>query len=154
MRFNRNLTFLVQQQKQNKRGVILEGSSRSGKTFAGLDFIWYIDEKYPGSEVIIVRETYNSFKTTLYSDINRRWPDWGEPSPFEGISERGIFWMPNRTKVSLMGADNPAKFHGAGSDFFFINEALDVPQSIFDQLEQRNLNQVMRSGRRISNDDN
>ncbi len=36
-----------------------------------------------------------------------------------------------------MGADQSAKFHGAGCDYFWINEAMDVQQSIFDQLEMR-----------------
>lgn len=36
-----------------------------------------------------------------------------------------------------MGADRPEKFHGASSDYFWINESLDVSQQIFDQLEQR-----------------
>jgi len=96
-----------------------------------------LDRKFPKSHIIDVRETYNSFKTTLYEDYNRRFPQWEIPSPFEGVNDRSVFWLPNGTKVSLMGADSPGKFHGAGSDFFFMNEMIDIPQSIFDQLEQR-----------------
>lgn len=109
----------------------------SGKTYSGIDFIVILDTLFPASDIIIVRETYNSFKTTLYSDFNRRLPQWLIPSPFEGKKELQSFWLPNKSKVTLMGADDPAKFHGAGSDFFFINEALDVSNEIFDQLEQR-----------------
>ena len=136
MNFNRNLIFLNQTRNKGYRGAVLEGSSRSGKTWAGIDFMILLDTVAPG-EFIVVRETYNSHKTTLYNDFNRRLPMWTIHSPFEGRNDVGIFYLPNGSKVSMMGADNPAKFHGAGSDYFFINEALDVPQSIFDQLEQR-----------------
>lgn len=137
MKWNRNLIYLKSRFNDGTRGAVLEGSSRSGKTWSGIDFMIDLDKRSPKSEIIIVRETYNSFKTTLYSDFNRRLPWWDIPSPFEGIKELGAFWLPHGSKVNLMGADNPAKFHGATSDYFFINEALDVPQSIFDQLEQR-----------------
>lgn len=137
MNFNPNLLFLNQKFNEGRRGAILEGSSRSGKTYAGIDFIILLDHIQPKSEIIIVRETYNSFKTTLYNDFNRRLPQWEIKSPFEAVNDRSVFWLPKGSKVSLMGADTPNKFHGAGSDFFFINEAIDVPQSIFDQLEQR-----------------
>ena len=137
MNFNRNLIFLNQTKNRGYRGAVLEGSSRSGKTWAGIDFMILLDTVAPG-EFILVRETYNSHKTTLYNDFNRRLPMWTIHSPFEGRNDVGIFYLPGGSKVSMMGADNPSKFHGAGSDYFFINEALDVPQSIFDQLEQRN----------------
>jgi len=137
MPFNKNLKFLTQSLEAGARGAILEGASRSGKTFAGIDFLILLDHRFPKSDIIIVRETYNSFKTTLYSDFNRRLPQWLIPSPFEGVKEVSTFWLPRGSKVSLMGADNPAKYHGAGSDFFFINEAIDCPQTVFDQLEQR-----------------
>ena len=137
MRFNPNLIFLEKRRNDGTRGAVLSGSSRSGKTFSGIDELILIDHSDPGSEIILLRETYNSFKTTLYSDFNRRLPQWEISSPFEGRNELSTFWLPNRSKVSLMGADNLAKFHGAGSDYFFVNEALDIPQSVFDQLEQR-----------------
>jgi len=137
MRFNRNLIFLQKRIEDGTKGVVLEGSSRSGKTWSSIDNLILLDLADPGCEIVIVRETYNSFKTTLYSDFNRRLPQWEIKSPFEGVKELSSFWLPHRSKVSLMGADNPAKWHGAGSDYFFINEALDVPQYVFDQLEQR-----------------
>jgi len=40
-------------------------------------------------------------------------------------------------RVYMIGADQPSKFHGAGCDFFWINESLEVSQDIFNQLEQR-----------------
>jgi phage terminase large subunit len=138
MKFNRNLVFLNQALKQGKRGAVLEGSSRSGKTYAGIDFtIAVLDNITPRCEIIYIRETYNSFKTTLYTDFNRRFPQWELTSPTEGRKDVSTFWLPQGSKVTMIGADDPAKFHGISCDYFFINEALDVQQSVFDQIEQR-----------------
>jgi PBSX family phage terminase large subunit len=136
MNRNKNLDFLYKSYTDGLRGAVLEGASRSGKTFSGIDFVIWLCAANDGITINIIRETYNSFKTTLYDDFNRRLPQAGIPSPFVQTKNVSSFWIFD-CKVNLMGADNPAKFHGAGSDYFWINEALDVPQSIFDQLEQR-----------------
>jgi len=116
MQWNPNLIHLIDSHRDGLRGALLEGSGRSGKTWSCVDFCVYIAGHYPGTTVNIIRETYRSFKTTLYDDFNRRLPMWHLKSPFEGIIDRGSFWL-NRTKFNLLGADDPAKFHGAGSDF-------------------------------------
>jgi len=133
---NPNLTYLHQSYKK-KRGVILSGSSRSGKTWSSVDFIVYLCSRVEENATInIVKETYNSFKTTLYDDFNRRLPDYGIASPFASRQEVTQFKLFGN-KINLLGADNPSKFHGASSDYFYINEALDVSREIFDQLEMR-----------------
>ena len=122
---------------EGMRGSILEGSSRSGKTWSSIDFLHMLCTRYETNATInIVKETNESFKTTLYDDFNRRFPEFGIHSPFDGMKEvRTFFLYGNR--INLLGADKPSKFHGAGCDYFWINEGLDVEQDIFDQLEQR-----------------
>lgn len=134
---NPNLRFLTKSLKEGKRGAILEGSSRSGKTFSSLDFIIYICSKIEQNATInIIKETYNSFKTTLYDDFNRRLPDFGIQSPFANKQEVNTFKLFGN-KINLLGADNASKFHGASCDYFYVNEALDVPKDVFDQSEMR-----------------
>ncbi len=137
MKFNKNLTFLIDDYKRGKKGVILEGSSRSGKTFASIDFIIYLCGKYTKPLTFnIIKETYNSFKTTLYDDFNRRLTDFGLDNPFERSKEVSTFKIFNH-KINFLGADVPSKFHGASSDFTWYNEALDISKAIFDQSEMR-----------------
>ena len=134
---NPNLTYLHKSLKSAKRGVILSGSSRSGKTWSSIDFIIYLCSTVEtGATINIIKETYNSFKTTLYDDFNRRMPDFGLQSPFQSRQEVTTFRLFGN-KINLLGADNPSKFHGASCDYFYINEALDVQQDVFDQLEMR-----------------
>ena len=132
-----NLRHLINSQRSGYTGAILEGSSRSTKTWGSIDFIVYICTWLETNCTIkIIKETYNSFKTTLYEDFNRRLPMWNIPSPFQGKQEVSQFYIGGNT-IHLLGADNESKFHGSACDYFFVNEWLDVSQAVVDQAEMR-----------------
>ena len=116
--------------------ALLEGGSRSRKTFGGIDFLIHYCTMNDRKVINIIRETYNSFKTTLYLDFSRRLPEFGIESPFGSVKEIPQFHLYGN-QINFLGADNPNKFLGAGCDVFWINEALDVNRQIFDQSEQR-----------------
>lgn len=116
-------------------GFVLEGSSRSSKTWSGVDIIIYlatIKHKDKGCSINIYRETYNEFKTTLYDDFKRRLDDYGLDNPFHRNKEVGSFKI-GKTKISFLGDGK----HGGGCDYAFFNEAMMIDQSIFDQVEMR-----------------
>lgn len=137
MAVNTNLQFLNDCYVAGKRGVVLEGSSRSGKTWASVDFIILLcsipDKRWT---INIIKETYNSFKTTLYEDFNRRLTMFGLQSPFDGVKEVSSFWLLG-SKINLIGADKASTKHGVGADFVWFNEVLDVGKPVFDQSEMR-----------------
>lgn len=136
-KYNKNFTFLINSFKNKYRGAVLEGSSRSGKTFSSIDFMFYLCSLHDESITInIIKETYNSFKTTLYDDLSRRLNDYGLDNPFEHSKEVSSFKIFNH-KINLLGADKPSKFHGASCDYAWFNESLDVSNAIFDQVEMR-----------------
>jgi len=116
---------------------MLEGSSRSGKTTSSVDFsIWLATVKKEKGTLNIIRETYNSFKTTLYDDFDKRLNDFGGFNPFERKQEVASFKIFD-LKVNLLGADSSKKFLGAGSDYVFFNENLDIPEDVVKQVMQR-----------------
>lgn len=138
-RFNTNLVHLRRAHLQGYAGAIMEGSSRSGKTWSCIDFIVMLCASQPpgqGVTINIIRETYNSFKTTLYDDFNRRFPAFGLPGPAVAVKDVATFWLFG-SRINFLGADNPAKFEGASCDYAWFNEMLDIPAIIFDQQEQR-----------------
>lgn len=135
----KNFAFLASEIIANeRRGVILEGGSRSGKTWSTIDFIIQLCATNQDARLVIniVKETYTGFKTTIYDDFSKRLTGFGIDNPFGSVRD-----IPNYNlfgnKINFIGADQSAKFHGAACDYFWINEALDVDQAIFDQLEMR-----------------
>lgn len=137
-RFNPNLLFLHEAYACKCSGASLEGSSRSAKTWSSIDFIIYICSANPnaGLTINIIKETAASFKTTLYDDFNRRLPMFGIKSPFADREHVQSFTLYGN-RVNLLGADDESKFHGAGCDFAYFNEVLDISNAVFDQVEQR-----------------
>ena len=134
---NPNLQFLVDNWKtKGVNGVCLEGSSRSGKSYSIIHFLISICATHENLVINIVRETYNSFKTTLYLDFAKILHDFGIKNQFGYVKDISSFNLMGN-KINFLGADKPDKFEGAGSDIFWINEMLDVEKVIFDQLEQR-----------------
>jgi phage terminase large subunit len=84
----------------------------------------------------IIRETYNSHKTTLYNDFNRLLPQFGIENPFQNAKEVSSFWIFG-SKINLIGADKVSKFEGLSGDITWFNELLDIDNDIFDAAEQR-----------------
>lgn len=117
------------------RGAGLEGSSRSGKTWSGIDIIiWLCDviHKNSGCEINIYRETYNEFKTTLYGDFKRRLDDFDLPNPFHKAQEIKSFKI-GKSTIYFLGDGK----HGGGCDYAFYNEIMFLKQHVFDQSEMR-----------------
>lgn len=134
---NPNFVALVQHFKSPKtKGLIMQGSSRSGKTISCVDFvIWYCINN-SGKTINVVKETYNEFKTTLYDDFKKRLDDFGLDNPFKRLQEVSTFKIFGN-KINFLGADNEKKIHGAGCDVLWVNEAIHVSKKVFDQAEMR-----------------
>lgn len=134
---NPNLRETVAAYHKGMSGVVQEGSSRSGKTWSNIDFmVWLCSTIETDATINIIKETYKSFKTTLYEDFNRRLPMYGIQSPFADKQDVNSFKLFGN-KINLLGADSDTVYHGVSCDYFWVNESLDVPQQVFDQSEQR-----------------
>lgn len=122
---------------KTKSGALLEGSSRSGKTWSSVDFIIWLSSVMPADTTTnIIKETYRSFKTTLYDDFNRRLPAFGISSPFAERQEVSSFKLWDN-KINLLGADSESVIHGVSCDILYENELLYISQQVHDQAEQR-----------------
>jgi len=139
LEYNKNLLYLIDSYEEGKRGVVLEGGSRSGKTWSCIDFLVGLcaENVNAGYVIFLIKDTYNGFKTTLYNDFNQRFPDYpGLKSPFASVKEVQSFELFGN-KIQMLGADKPDKFQSAGCDFFYINEAMPIKKESFRQLEMR-----------------
>lgn len=119
--------------KSGARGVVLEGSSRSTKTWSGVDLIMYICTQLETRCTInIYRQTYSEFKTTLYDDFKTRLDDFGLPNPFHDAKEVKSFKI-GKNNIFFLGDGK----HGGGCDYAFYNEAMFIEKEVFDQSEMR-----------------
>ena len=118
-------------------GSILEGSSRSGKTWSSADKIIHICTEIEVSCTInIYRQTYAEFKETLYEDFKRRLDDFDLDNPFKRLQEVKSFKI-GKNKITFIGCDRLGSKHGAGCDYAFFNEMMHIDNSVFDQVEMR-----------------
>ena len=113
-------------------GVVLEGGTRSGKTWSGIDTIIYLatdKHKEKGCSINIYRQTYNEFKTTLYEDFKTRLDDFGLDNPFHRAKEVKSFRI-GLTTINFLG---DGKFGGA-CDYAFFNEVMFIEERVFMQV--------------------
>ena len=102
------------------KGVIMEGGARSRKTYSFIDLLVYVclycvDNK----TIIIIRDTYNSFHTTLFTDMQTSLTEFGLHNPF--LSSTQVTQMKIRNnRIHFKGADNPNNAHGAPSWLLYL----------------------------------
>ena len=116
-------------------GFVLEGSSRSSKTWASCFIIIYlglIKHKDDGCTINVYRETYNEFKGTLYEDFKRILTLFNLPNKFDTAEEIKSFRI-GKSKVTFHGDGK----HGGGCDYAFFNEAMMIKESVFNQVKIR-----------------
>lgn len=118
-------------------GFILEGSSRSAKTWSSIFAIIFICKYLETScKINIYREVYADFKDSLYDDFKRILDLFGLNNPFHTAQEVKSFKI-GKNKITFLGCDKIGKTHGAGCDYAFFNEMIFIPHATFDQTEQR-----------------
>lgn len=130
---------VLQTNHLDKRGLILEGGSRSGKTYAIIQFLSIYLLQNTGITITIGRETLTDIKDTIL-------PDMFEIFHTLGISSRDDYtWNKSEKHIKFNGNliryigvnDNPNKTHGLKQNIFWLNEIMPIDQFTFDQLEQR-----------------
>jgi phage terminase large subunit len=143
MRANPNFTYLKRAAK-DQRATLLQGSTRSGKTYGVVYYLLWLCDKYNGAnlEIDITRDTFTALKATawkdfkdvllahdLYSDNNHNKTDhW-----------YNLFG----NRISYYGADNPDKIHGRSRDILWVNEAHQFPKETVDQLFPRTRHRII-----------
>jgi len=118
--------------------ALLLGSSRSGKTISFVDWsiLYCLLPENTNKTIFLIRDTYNSHKTTLYVDFDKRLRDFQMDSPFAKAKEVSQFNIFDNT-FYFKGCDNPKSFEGAGCDVAYFNEVFDIQKVYFDAVEQR-----------------
>lgn len=131
------------------RYCCLEGSSRSGKTWAILQWIVFacLEPKtfikdYPRDylEVRCLRHDATTARGTIWANLMKILSGLGFVSGNGGfkVNLRDMeVKFPNGSKIMFGGASDPGKLHGLDSDIVFFNEAMMISRAAVDQMEMR-----------------
>lgn len=120
------------------RIIVLEGGSRSSKTWSIIQRLLVYAQENPGKTFTISRARMTWLRMTLMKDfveiVNKLDLDvTPEFNLNRQVQEYRIF----DCEFAFIGLDEPQKLHGRKQDVFWINEAIESTQKDFDQLEMR-----------------
>ena len=152
-----NFSFVAYAFSKGYRYVALEGSSRSGKTYAALQWCvyaclqprtfvkTYINGKlvpFDGDSLKIRCLRYDAVnaRDSIWSDLNRIMLSAKITSGSAGFlkNETKMTWLfPNGSQIICGGANDSGKLHGLEQDICYFNEVMMIPRSALDQLEYR-----------------
>lgn len=141
MRSNPNFDYL-HERILAQRVTLLQGGTRSGKTYSTIYFLIDFCLLYNGMEIDIVRDTFTALKATAWKDfidvlIACNLYDERKHNKTDHS------YLLNGNVINYYGADTPEKIHGRSRDILWINEAHQFPKSTIDQLFPRTRHKII-----------
>lgn len=118
----------------DKNIILLQGSSRSSKTYNTL--IWFVLKllREPGKTLSIVRKTMPSLKATAIKDLIEILQnlDIYDANKYHKVD--GYYELPNGSIIDFISVDDENKIRGRKRDYLYINEGLEISRDEFVQL--------------------
>lgn len=138
---NPNFIYLWDKIKTD-RFILLQGGTRSGKTYSTIHFIIDFCLQYSGTEIDICRLHYNALQATVMRDF------------FEILKSYNLYddkyhnktnktYLLNGNLISYYGADEPKKVYGRKRHILWLNEAQQFTNEIIDQMFPRTEHRII-----------
>lgn len=124
-------------EEQGKKLVVLQGGSRSGKTFNTL--IWWVQKllREKGKTLSIVRKTLPSLKNSILKDLMEVLEMFELYNPQKWHKQDGYYELPNGSIINWTSLDEPQKIRGSKRDYLYCNEANELDIEDWRQLIMR-----------------
>ena len=117
------------------RGIVLEGGSRSSKTWSICQAIYLTGLQEP-KRIAIARFRRTWIKPTVldtFKKVLQSLEVWED----EAFNKTDLIYSAHGSTFEFYGLDDSQKLHGIETDYFWLNEAIETSKDDFDQLEQR-----------------
>ena len=117
------------------RGIVLEGGSRSSKTWSICQALYLTGLQEP-KRIAIARFRRTWIKPTVldtFKKVLQSLEVWED----EAFNKTDLIYSAHGSTFEFYGLDDSQKLHGIETDFFWLNEAIETSKDDFDQLEQR-----------------
>lgn len=130
----------------NERFIVLYGGAGSGKSVFGVQKMIWKALKNPNRRILVIRKTQVSIKDSIYKEIENMLGEGKRKGHGFQITHKCKFRraqspsivLPNGSEFIFRGLDDPEKIKSiSGIDDILIEEATELEQSDFDQLNLR-----------------
>lgn len=120
--------------------VMVAGPAETGKTWGCCEYVHALAMKYPGSQHVIARKTYND----LVGSVVRTWQKItgalpGAKGPVTVFGGERPIWYDyfNGSRVWVAGLDNPGKALSSERDTIYVNQAEELRPGDWEVLTTR-----------------
>ena len=133
---------LMESDNQDKRIVVAQGGSRSGKTYNIL--IWWIVKllQEEGKTLSIVRKTLPALKNSVLKDLVEVLEMMGLYDPRKFHKQEGFYELGSNI-INWFSVDEPQKLRGSKRDYLYCNEANELAIEDWNQLIFRTSDKVI-----------
>lgn len=121
----------------DRRYIVNEGGSRSGKTFGTIQMLIYYAVNNPKTRITVVSHSLPHLKKGAMRDFLDIMNEWMWYVEEEHNKTDGVYNFDNGSYIEFYGLEDAAKARGSGRDILFINEANLIDKALFDQLDMR-----------------
>jgi phage terminase large subunit len=124
---------LMESDNQDKRIVVAQGGSRSGKTYNIL--IWWIVKllQEEGKTLSIVRKTLPALKNSVLKDLVEVLEMMGLYDPRKYHKQEGFYELGSNI-INWFSVDEPQKLRGSKRNYLFCNESNELSMEDWNQL--------------------
>ena len=128
---------LITAYNTDKRFIIQQGGTRSGKTWSTLQLLFQIALRSDKQKIItVISKSLPNLKLGAIRDFEKILESYGIiPETIRNKTDN--IYKVGKSIIEFFGADQTDKVHGPSRDILFINEANFIKYDIFVQLDQR-----------------
>ena len=141
MKRNPNLDYLLDRAPK-QRATLLQGGTRSGKTYAIIEYLIWLCLKYTDIEIDITRDTFKALKATAWKDFEDVLRSYNLYTVDNHNKSDGIYRL-NGNTINYFGSDNEGKIHGKSRDILWVNEAQLMDGGVIGQLMPRTRQRII-----------
>lgn len=121
--------------RSGKSGILLEGGSRSGKTWSVIQWLLLYCKQNQDKVVTVGRDWASIWRKTAWLDVVKI---TNQIAPDAEIQKGPMNIAINKNLLRSVGLNDDIMItHGLSQDVFWVNEAMSVSRDTFDNLEQR-----------------
>ena len=134
MELNINTSKTYRDIESSKRICILQGGTRSSKSYSALQWLLVRALTEPNIVISVVRKSFPSMRVSIMRDWQTILKELGIWNDDEWSATEHIYTFDNGSMVEFMSIDNSEKRKGSSRDYLFVDECNELSREDWFQL--------------------